>query len=201
MHAQRRRGITRQLKIAMMLTIVVILAACSGGKVMEVKDTGTSQASPHDTSEEFTGEKITVAVLDFENNFGGPNREALEGYKFGLTDMFITEPSKIKAFTVIERTRLTEVANELALTDLAALDPDTAQQVGHLLGAQVLYYGGYTGSNLFALSARLTRVETGEILHSTTSVSNLTIGNFASCQGDVKRSRKSHQEGTKFLDG
>lgn len=164
----------RQLEIAIMLSVIFMVAACSGGgagKVMEVRNTGdtsatTTQGASDDTDEELAGEPITVAVLDFENNTTGPKKDDFDGLKFGLTDMFITELSKIKAFTVIERTRLTEVANELALTDLAGLDTDTAQQVGRLLGAQVLYYGSFSilMDRLFYLHGRLVRVETGVIM-------------------------------------
>ena len=72
--------------------------------------TGTSEASSTDTSGEM-GEKITVAVLDFENNTSGARKEDLAGLQTGLTDMCITKLLNIKAFTVIERTRLAAAAN------------------------------------------------------------------------------------------
>ena len=80
--------------------------------------------------------------------------------------MFITDLTRIKEFRGIERTRLTAVENELALPDLAGLDSETAQKVGRLLGAQVLYYGSYAVyvGQLFHLHGRLIRVETGEII-------------------------------------
>ena len=52
-----------------------------------------------------------LAVLDFENNTSGARKEDLAGLQTGLTDMCITKLLNIKAFTVIERTRLAAAAN------------------------------------------------------------------------------------------
>ena len=113
-------------------------------------------------------EKITIAVLDFENNTSGGQKAELDALRTGLTDMFITELMQIPIFKVIERTRLSQVANELALPDLAGVDADTAQQIGRLVGAQVLYYGSFMSVvGQFNLNARLVRVETGEIISAT----------------------------------
>jgi len=51
-------------------------------------------------------EKITIAVLDFENNTSGGQKAELDPLRTGLTDMFITELMQIPIFKVIERTRL-----------------------------------------------------------------------------------------------
>ena len=162
----------QQFGILMMPILITMLIACGGGSGgnMPIPPTNiaTSQASLDDTSEEFTGEKITVAVFDFENNTSGARKEDLAGLQKGLTDMFITELTMIKEFTVIERTRLETVANELALPDLVGVDSETAQTVGRLLGAQVIYLGGYFEIvGQFSLSARLIRTETGEVMTST----------------------------------
>merc|ERR1712000_491995 len=94
----------------------------------------------------------------FENNTSGGQKAELDALRTGLTDMFITELMQIPIFKVIERTRLSQVANELALPDLAGVDADTAQQIGRLVGAQVLYYGSFMlVVGQFNLNARLVR--------------------------------------------
>ena len=97
---------TRHFEITTTLAVIAMLAACGGGgQMMVTKNTETSQASSVDTSEEFTGQKITVAVLDFESNTTGENKEDFEDLKLGLTDMFITDLTRIKEFRGIERTQ------------------------------------------------------------------------------------------------
>ncbi len=162
----------QQFGILMMSVLIIMLIACGGGgggnMPIPPTNAATRQTSLDDTSEEFTGEKITVAVFDFENNTSGARKEELAGLQKGLTDMFITELTMIKEFTVVERTRLETVANELALPDLVGVDSETAQTVGRLLGAQVIYLGGYFEIvGQFSLSARLIRTETGEVMTST----------------------------------
>ena len=108
-------------------------------------------------------EKVTVGVLYFENN---TTIEGLEAYRAGLTDMFITELEKMPELQVVERSRLDQIMSELELTELGAIDPQTAQKIGRLMGAQALYYGSFFtmfGKEM-RLDGRLVRVETGAIL-------------------------------------
>ena len=106
-------------------------------------------------------EKITVGVLYFERN---STREDLEPYRAGLTDMFITELQKMPQLQVVERSRLDEIMGELELAELGAIDTETAQRIGRLIGAQALYYGSFTTfGNMMRLDGRLVRVETGEV--------------------------------------
>jgi TolB-like protein len=111
-------------------------------------------------------------VLYFERN---SNLEELETYRAGLTDMFITELQKIPQLQVVERSRLDGIMGELELGEVGAIDPETAQKIGRLMGAQALYYGSFaTGFEMvdgklapskdIRLDGRLVRVETGEIL-------------------------------------
>lgn len=108
-------------------------------------------------------EKITIGVLYFERN---SDMKELEPYRAGLTDMFITKFKELMPeMNVIERTKLDNIMAEHQLSEMGAIDPDTAQKIGRLLGAQTLYYGSFTtfGKEM-CLDARLVRVETGEIL-------------------------------------
>jgi hypothetical protein len=88
----------------------------------------------------------TIAVFYFENN-SVVDKEKLDPLKKGLTDMLITEMSKVKSFRVVERQRTQSVVEELNLGDVDLVDKDTVQKMGKLLNAKVLLLGGF--SNLF----------------------------------------------------
>ncbi len=104
----------------------------------------------------------TVAVLYFENR-GQPELEPL---KVGLTQMLITDlrPGEGQSYTVVERTRLQEILDELELGHSGVVDADTAAKVGKLLGAEWLVLGGYFQFGpTFRVDAQLVKVETGVI--------------------------------------
>jgi len=77
-------------------------------------------------------ERITVLVSYFERN---SNREDLEQYRVGLTDMFITELQAMPQLQVVERSRLDTIMDELELAELGVIDPETAQKIGRIVGA------------------------------------------------------------------
>ncbi len=112
-----------------------------------------------------TSDKITVGVLDFQQN---SDVEELESYRKGLTDMFISELQSVEQLQIVERSRLESVMKEMKLSEFGAIDSETAQQIGRLIGAQAVYYGSFTYIPAFGktirLDGRLVRVETGEIM-------------------------------------
>ena len=103
----------------------------------------------------------TLAVLYFENG-GGPQYEAL---KVGLAQMLISDLVGTEGVTVVERTALQAVLDELELGHSGMVDPDSAARVGKLLGARWMVLGTYfeLGGTLFVQS-RLVEVETGRIV-------------------------------------
>ncbi|MGQ9610644.1 MAG: CsgG/HfaB family protein [bacterium] len=108
-------------------------------------------------------DKIIIGVLYFERN---TNRQDLEPYRTGLTDMFISKLQKMEHIKVVERSKLDNIMSEMELNDLGVIDPDTAQKIGRLMGAQALYYGSFTSplGEQLCLDGRLVRVETGEVI-------------------------------------
>ncbi|MBW1877283.1 MAG: hypothetical protein JRI25_08865 [Deltaproteobacteria bacterium] len=104
----------------------------------------------------------TLAVLYFQNS-GGPTYDAL---KVGMAQMLINDLVGIEGVTVVERTALQAILDELELGHSGMVDPDTAARVGKLLGAEWMAMGTYfeLGGTLYVQS-RMVRVETGEILH------------------------------------
>ncbi len=104
----------------------------------------------------------TIAILYFDNN-SVVDKDKLDPLKKGLADMLITEMSKIKSLKVVERQRIQSVVDELNLGETDLVDKGTSQKMGKLLGAKVLFFGGF--SNLFGdklrIDARIVATETG----------------------------------------
>ncbi|MDP1676722.1 MAG: CsgG/HfaB family protein [Bacteroidota bacterium] len=113
----------------------------------------------------YASDPKTVAVLYFENN-SIVDKDKLDPLKKGLADMMITEMSKIKGIKVVERQRIQSIIEELNLSETDMVDKSTTQEMGKLLGAKVMLFGGF--SNLFndklRIDVRLVRTETGETL-------------------------------------
>jgi len=116
----------------------------------------------------------TIAVFYFENN-SVVDKEKLDPLKKGLTDMLITEMSKVKSFRVVERQRTQSVVEELNLGDVDLVDKDTVLKMGKLLNAKVLLLGGF--SNLFGdklrIDARIVLTETGLTLKEEEEIGDL----------------------------
>lgn len=103
-----------------------------------------------------------VAVLYFENQ-GNPELEPL---KVGLTQMLITDLTGTDGVAMVERTQLQAILNELELGHSGQVDPETAAQVGKLLGAEYMVLGTYFEMmGTLRIDARLVKVETGEIVY------------------------------------
>jgi TolB-like protein len=106
--------------------------------------------------------KHTLAVLYFENN-SLSQKEEMNPLCKGLTDMLITELSKIEQFQVVERAQLQQMIEEMKLGQSGILDPQSAVQVGKMLGAQNLLLGSFM--NMFdgqiRIDVRIVNVETG----------------------------------------
>jgi len=101
----------------------------------------------------------TIAVLYFSNLTG---RDELTSLQKGLTDMLITDLSKVRSLKVLERTRLQLLMDELKLSATGIVDPSTAPRVGKLLGARRLINGGLAlpQADLFRIDAVSTNIAT-----------------------------------------
>lgn len=69
------------------------------------------------------------------------NDESLRSFQKALTAMTISDLSQIKGISVIERTRLQALLDEMKLGQSGAVDPSTAPKAGRLLGAENLVVG------------------------------------------------------------
>jgi TolB-like protein len=122
----------------------------------------------------------SVAVLYFQNQ-GNPELEPL---KVGLTQMLTTDLVGAGGVTVVERTQLQALMDELKLGHSAVVDKDTSAKLGKLLGAEYLVLGSYFSlAGTLRVDARLVRVETGEVVYA--SGSNGTVAEFLDIERKV----------------
>ncbi|MCC6624111.1 MAG: hypothetical protein IT385_22840 [Deltaproteobacteria bacterium] len=103
-----------------------------------------------------------VAILPFDSASADPAHAPLGT---GLQAMLTTDLAQAAAFTLVERSRLAEIQQELALATTAAIDPATAARVGKLAGATHLVAGAVTvAGKTMRIDARLFRVDSGEVI-------------------------------------
>ena len=107
-------------------------------------------------------EKSVVAVLRFENNTGDQKYDQLGR---ALSSMTISDLSVIDEITLVERARIEELIAELDLQYSGYVDPETAQELGLIIGAQYVVAGAFvTAEPEMRLDTRIARVETSEIV-------------------------------------
>jgi TolB-like protein len=103
----------------------------------------------------------TVAVLYFKNL--GKNRE-LDPIQKGLADMMITDLSKVKALSVVERVRMQKMIEEMGLGQTGLVDEATSPRMGKLVGAARLIQGSFTdlAKESVRLDAGVVQVKAGK---------------------------------------
>jgi TolB-like protein len=108
------------------------------------------------------GADITLAVLNFENNslFGSENYNALSK---GLAEIMITELSQVQSIHIVERRKLQSLLDELKLSQAGFIEAENSIQVGKMLGAQHMVFGGFivTLDNKIRIDVRIVNVESG----------------------------------------
>ena len=107
-----------------------------------------------------------IAVMPLLNGGShGPDAEEedFEALEIGLQQILLTELSQNPEFRTVERQRLNEITREFGLADQGLVDPSTAAQVGNLVGARYMVFGGFTDVfGEMALNIQVVDVETGE---------------------------------------
>lgn len=104
----------------------------------------------------------TIAISYFDNSSGDAKYNALSK---GIADMLITDLSKVKGVTIVEREKLEKLIQEIKLGQSKYFDQSTAQKLGKGLGAQNILTGSfYVLDNVIRLDARLIDVQTGGVI-------------------------------------
>jgi TolB-like protein len=108
-----------------------------------------------------------VAVLPFENGGSyGPDREDLALLTVGIQQMVLTDLARNSRLRVIERSVLRQLLEEQDLGASGRVDPNTAAQIGKLVGARYIITGVYTDAfGDMRIDARIIDTETSEILN------------------------------------
>jgi curli biogenesis system outer membrane secretion channel CsgG len=103
-----------------------------------------------------------VAVWDLEDLSPGLAREAL-GELFAAQVMDVLRNRG--TYTVVERSRLLRVLEELQLGSSSLVDEQTRMRLGKLVGARWMVFGGYQVIGVqMRVDLRLVEVETGKVV-------------------------------------
>ncbi|MEM7417889.1 MAG: CsgG/HfaB family protein [Gemmatimonadota bacterium] len=107
-------------------------------------------------------DKPVVAVLRYDNNTGDDKYEHLGR---ALSSMMISDLSVLEDIRLVERDRLEELVAELDFQQSAYVDPESAQSIGMILGAEYVVAGAFvTAEPEMLLDTRIAKVETTEIV-------------------------------------
>jgi TolB-like protein len=107
-------------------------------------------------------ERSVVAVLRYDNNTGDGEYDHLGR---ALSSMLISDLSAIERIQLVERERLDELVAELDFQQSGYVDPESAQTVGMIIGAQFVVAGAFvTVDPEMRLDTRIAKVETSEIV-------------------------------------
>jgi curli biogenesis system outer membrane secretion channel CsgG len=87
-------------------------------------------------AQDLQGLKKRIAVVDFEDRAGYGHNIGT-----GLADMLVTQLVKSGQFLVVERQELTKILEEQGLGMSGAVTPQSAAQVGQLLGVELMVMG------------------------------------------------------------
>lgn len=109
----------------------------------------------------------TVAVMYFSNGAIGAQNEELAPLSKGIADMLITQLAGNPNIRVVERDQLERLLQEQNLSTGGRVDKETAVQVGKILGAHHMIFGGFITDpkGRMRLDARAVNVETSQIEH------------------------------------
>ena len=104
----------------------------------------------------------TIAISYFDNTSHIVSYDPLSK---GISDMLITDLSKIQGITIVERSRLEDILKEIQLNKSKYFDEATAQKLGKGLGAKSILTGAYLllNDNL-RIDARIVDVQSGKII-------------------------------------
>lgn len=124
------------------LAIPAFNAAWGGQVVTEDARAWAKQTMEQEKALKTTAAPNAVGVLYF---FNLTRQSDLDPLQKGLTVMLITDLSKVKSLTVVERVRLQALVEEMKLGVSGLVEESTAPRVGKMLGARWLVGGNLLG--------------------------------------------------------
>lgn len=111
-----------------------------------------------------TGARLSIVVTPFKRDSVGENRQL----SYGFEGILVPAMLKHGRFSLVERSRLKEVLEELKLSESGLVDEDSALKVGKVLAADCMLFGSVLErTNSVEIYARMVDTETTEILAAT----------------------------------
>jgi curli biogenesis system outer membrane secretion channel CsgG len=112
-----------------------VLLGCGTSTNVRKEDTMSVKVTEKVESK-YTGPRRRVAVVDFEN-------KSKYGARIGASasDILLTELGKSGKFILVERQKLGKIIDEQKLGQAGIVDPNTAAQVGRVLGLNAIITG------------------------------------------------------------
>jgi len=108
-------------------------------------------------------EPMSVAIMPFEVILD--HNKELVGLDRAISEMLITDLSKVRDLQIVERSRLGDVLKELNLPAEGFVDPKTAGTIGKGVGARAILTGSlFVNGDQLCINARLVHVESGKVL-------------------------------------
>ncbi len=108
-----------------------------------------------------TIEPVVLAVSDFKNSTG---IYSMGTFEKSLPEMLKTELSQSPEITIVERSKLEAVFNELALVQAGVINSDQARQVGELVDAKFVLTGEISKvGDRFRIDTQIIDVVTGRV--------------------------------------
>jgi curli biogenesis system outer membrane secretion channel CsgG len=149
---------------------------------------------------------IRVAVLDFEMpQNGGELRSIMPNLNQMITNRIEAGLVALRSYEMVERSRIDKLLNERNLIQNGVIDPQTAAEVGRILGVDAIIYGGVDAYEVNGMRSdgnfqagdlsvtvkthfKLTNTTTGKLLISEIAVS--TAGN----SGDKRKTENIREQ-------
>ncbi|MBL7066531.1 MAG: VWA domain-containing protein [Candidatus Marinimicrobia bacterium] len=105
---------------------------------------------------------LRIAVLDFQNLTG---REEMKFLEKAIPQILITDLMLCDKITIVERSRMQDILDEMQLTLSGVIDEEMAVEIGTMAGANAILVGSITvGGEVYRIDSRLVDVATAEVL-------------------------------------
>lgn len=151
-----------RLTVGGVLVLALVLLSCAPGARALGPAEPQQEPPPAVTAPELPRQApAAVAVMTFQNNTG---RADMEWLGAGTAETLTTEFAASGKFRVVEKEQIDKVVGELKFELSGLVDPDTAQELGKILGAEHVILGSYQlFRGVLKLNARRIETATGKV--------------------------------------
>ena len=140
----------KMVAVAGLVTVLAAVSARAGQVITPEQKQWAGQAVQQEKRLAAMTKPNTIAVLNFRNL---SEDRSLDPLQKGLTVMLISDLAKLDTITVVERTELQALVEELGFGQSGLVDPASAPRVGRLLQSQYLVGGAFSGKAATGITA------------------------------------------------